>query len=132
LTPADAHGSTLNGHASRGTRLPKPWTLPAEWAEFARQDRPDWSDGDIARCAAKFADHWHASAQANARKLDWRATWRNWIRRETDSTRPRQSQRDDARAKVAHDIIGALGHEHDPPTDDDPRDISGEAERLDP
>ena len=29
---------------------------------------------------ATFADFWHAKAGKDACKLDWLATWRNWIR----------------------------------------------------
>lgn len=28
-----------------------------------------------------FCDYWHAKAGSNAVKVDWDATWRNWIRR---------------------------------------------------
>ena len=29
-----------------------------------------------------FADHWRAKPGKDGAKLDWRATWRNWCRRE--------------------------------------------------
>jgi hypothetical protein len=28
----------------------------------------------------KFVDHWTAASGANARKRDWAAAWRNWMR----------------------------------------------------
>lgn len=63
---------------SRGSRLPTDWTLPPEWWVWAQQERPDLN---VDREAASFADHWHAKAGADGVKLDWEATWRNWIRR---------------------------------------------------
>lgn len=63
----------------RASRLPDDWTLPAEWATWARQERPDLNPVDT---AARFADHWHAKPGKDGRKLDWLATWRNWVRNE--------------------------------------------------
>jgi uncharacterized protein YdaU (DUF1376 family) len=65
---------------SRGTRLPKDWHLPKAWGEWALQNRPGMTVEAIREEAAKFADHWHSKAGKEASKLDWEATWRNWIR----------------------------------------------------
>ncbi|MNV78051.1 hypothetical protein D3C71_1715200 [compost metagenome] len=35
----------------------------------------------VRREADCFADYWHAKGGADARKVDWQATWRNWVRR---------------------------------------------------
>ena len=43
------------------------------------------------RTFAKFTDYWRAASGANARKLDWEATWRNWCRTEADRI-PRQGR----------------------------------------
>lgn len=64
-----------------GARLPDGWTLPQPWADWARSERSDMTELDIRREAACFADYWHGKAGADARKADWEATWRNWIRR---------------------------------------------------
>lgn len=61
-----------------GSRLPKDWALPDDWREWAQAER---DDVDVQAEAAKFADHWHSVPGAKARKTDWQATWRNWIRR---------------------------------------------------
>jgi hypothetical protein len=34
----------------------------------------------------KFKDYWHAKAGKDATKLDWQATWRNWIRTAAERT----------------------------------------------
>jgi uncharacterized protein YdaU (DUF1376 family) len=67
----------------RGTRLPNDWELPKEWSDWAAQQRPEL---DIPLSAAKFADYWHAQPGAKGLKLDWQATWRNWIRGEKTQT----------------------------------------------
>ncbi len=64
-----------------GTRLPEGWVLPKAWGEWALTERNDLTADDVRREAACFADYWHSKAGADARKADWEATWRNWIRR---------------------------------------------------
>lgn len=69
-----------------GSRLPADWRLPSDWRSWATAERPDV---DPDREAAAFADYWHGVAGAKARKADWQATWRNWIRRADATQRPR-------------------------------------------
>ena len=116
--------------ASRGSRLVDGWTLPAEWREWARQERPDWDDAHCLLVSLKFRDYWLAQAGQRGRKADWLATWRSWVRNE--SSRPGGNGRADARetrrsASVA-DILGAVNHE--PKAADDPHDITGESVRV--
>jgi len=61
----------------RGSRLPTDWTLPEEWKEWAEAERPDLN---IKSVADSFRDFWIAKAGTGGVKLDWQATWRNWIR----------------------------------------------------
>lgn len=63
-------------------RLPTDWTLPDLWVGDAKREHPAITDAQIARIAESFADFWHAKGGADARKVDWRATWRTWLRRE--------------------------------------------------
>lgn len=62
-----------------GTRLPADWTLPSDWADWAKGERPDLNPAEV---AARFADHWHAKPGKDGRKLDWLPPWRNWVRGE--------------------------------------------------
>lgn len=75
------------GNSAHGSRLPADWKLPDEWAEFARAERPDWDDAHLLRVSLEFRDYWHAKAGQDARKADWTATWRNWVRREDSAPR---------------------------------------------
>lgn len=62
---------------ARGTRLPEGWALSAEGRAYARAQ--GMADEAIDREAERFANYWHARAGPQAVKLDWEATWRNWI-----------------------------------------------------
>lgn len=61
------------------TRITEDW-LPSE-AQREKTLEEYGKTHDIQRELASFRDHWMAAAGQNARKLDWDATWRNWMRR---------------------------------------------------
>jgi hypothetical protein len=61
----------------RASRLDKEWVLPVDWAAWARAERPDLDVDDV---AARFKDYWVAKPGKDGCKLDWLATWRNWVR----------------------------------------------------
>lgn len=63
---------------SHGTRLPPDWALPKAWGSWAVEQ--GLSESDVRKQAEVFRDYWHAKAGEKARKADWLATWRNWIR----------------------------------------------------
>lgn len=60
-----------------GSRLPPDWKPSEDESSWARKERPDL---DIAKQADRFRDYWIAKTGKEATKLDWTATWRNWIR----------------------------------------------------
>ena len=70
--------------STRGTRLPEAWTLPTEWADEAYQYRTPNGEyltaEEINHEADKFRDYWHSQPSSRGCKLNWRSTWRNWIR----------------------------------------------------
>ena len=72
--------------APRATALPADWSLPADYLQWALTDRPDWTDSHAKLTAQIFADYWHGKGGKDARKADWFATWRNWVRRENSLT----------------------------------------------
>ena len=61
----------------RGSRLPQDWFLTKAMGDWATQERPDL---DVRQVADQFKDYWVAQAGQKGVKLDWDATWRNWIR----------------------------------------------------
>jgi len=68
----------------RGSRLPADFPTDAE-ITFCRQERPDLDAGLL---AAKFRDYWCGVPGAKGRKLDWPATWRNFVRSEFSRAPP--------------------------------------------
>lgn len=62
---------------TKGTRLVLE-TLPAEWMNFCKEERPDLYAGKEWQI---FADYWRAQPGQKGIKVDWFATWRNWVRR---------------------------------------------------
>jgi hypothetical protein len=69
--------TALRASRSRATRLPDDFSLTAERAAYAVQQKVDPQ-----RTFENFRDYWTAASGAKARKCDWDATWRMWCRRE--------------------------------------------------
>jgi uncharacterized protein YdaU (DUF1376 family) len=90
-TPKPIRESAPNG-AGRATRLPDDWTLPEEWQAWALEE--GWPAERVVFEAERFRDYWHAAGGQNARKRDWFATWRNWMRRE-----PKNNDRTDRKTE---------------------------------
>jgi hypothetical protein len=69
---------SLRSETKRGARLPTDWALPKQWGEWAISE--GHSEQSIRIQADKFRDFWCSKAGKDAAKLDWQATWRNWMR----------------------------------------------------
>lgn len=81
---------------SKGKVLPNDWVLPKAWGEWAKTEKPNFSNEQIRLIADIFKDHWLSNSnQANAKKSDWEAAWRNWIRKQTTPPTPPQSSQPD-------------------------------------
>jgi hypothetical protein len=52
-------------------------TPPPEWIAYCELARPDLNAKEV---FAGFRDYWIAKAGKEGIKLDWLATWRNWVR----------------------------------------------------
>jgi hypothetical protein len=87
---------------NRGTRIAPDWTLTDGERSFAKLE--GFSDWEIQREAQKFRDFWTACAGAKGVKLDWTATWRQWIRNGADRTgkRPAPSAPTSAEAAIGY------------------------------
>lgn len=68
--------ATTRAKANRASRLQSDWDLPEKWGEWAESQ--GLSPEEIIREADKFKDYWQGNGKT---KMDWEATWRNWIRR---------------------------------------------------
>ena len=63
----------------RAVRLTAEWQLPRAWGEWAMQE--GLSEVCVRREVERFKDYWLSESGAKAAKLDWQATWRNWVRK---------------------------------------------------
>jgi hypothetical protein len=71
-----------------GSRLSKDLLFTGEWLLFCKQERPDLQP---LRTFEQFKDYWVAQPGQKGVKLDWDATWRNWVR---NTNAPKQNPAD--------------------------------------
>jgi hypothetical protein len=81
-----------------GTRLPDDFWPSPEMFEWFRKNCPN-VDGKTEH--AQFRDWWHAKPGKDGRKLDWPATWRNWMRTAEKRSQPRTRPGQRTQAPVA-------------------------------
>jgi uncharacterized protein YdaU (DUF1376 family) len=103
-----------SSRATKGSRLSTDFVLPEEWIAFCQQERQDLNPYKV---FDGFKDYWVAKAGAQGVKLDWLATWRNWVRNQRQErpnpadiakvTVPSSSQRDPALLKIDEDLKNA-------------------------
>ncbi|WP_175691681.1 hypothetical protein [Burkholderia anthina] len=77
--------------SARASRLPQDWTLPKAWGEWALSRTAElarefghwqggaWTDAYVRLEAEKFRNYWIGKSGKDAAKLDWKATWENWV-----------------------------------------------------
>jgi hypothetical protein len=80
----------------RATRLTHDFQMPEEWIIFCQTERPDLIPE---KTFERFRDYWVAKAGKDGAKLDWLATWRNWVR----DQRPTSVQRQGAKSFAERD-----------------------------
>ena len=78
-----------------GSRLAQDWVLLKTWGEWAQKERPDIN---VRKVAEQFKDHWIAQPGQKGVKLNWQATWRNWVR---NTNAPKMNPADIVRVTVA-------------------------------
>ena len=64
----------------RGSRLPNKIENIQEWIDFCNKERPDLTAHNV---YSQFRDYWISKAGSGGVKLDWFATWRNWVRNQS-------------------------------------------------
>jgi uncharacterized protein YdaU (DUF1376 family) len=65
----------------RGSRLNIP-QIHDEWVNWAILERPELTATKVHSIYEQFYDYWKAQPGSKGIKLDWFATWRNWVRRD--------------------------------------------------
>jgi hypothetical protein len=109
-TETDKEKEAETRRGTKGSRLSADWVLPEDWESWARQERPDLNPQKVGE---QFKDFWIAKAGAAGVKLDWQATWRNWVRNQRQErlnpadiakvTVPSKVERDPALQKLDED-----------------------------
>jgi hypothetical protein len=85
---------TKKENKTLGKRLASDFSFPKEWEEFCQTERPELSP---VKTFDQFKDYWIAQAGQKGVKLDWFATWRNWVR---STNAPKQNPADIVRLTV--------------------------------
>lgn len=93
------------------SRLPADWMPTEGEISFCQTERPDLNPVSV---ASQFRDYWIAQPGAKGRKLDWPATWRNWVRNQRGTSGPRQIHSyHDERAETIAALTGRNRYEHE-------------------
>ncbi|MEE1918466.1 DUF1376 domain-containing protein [Pseudomonas asiatica] len=101
------HDQPKSQAKKRGTRLPEDWELSPELAAWAKSARPELDDRMVKAMADSFKDFWISKTGKDATKLDWSATWRNWVRNQRVSVNPRASP---AQSQSHHTDLDKIDH----------------------
>lgn len=75
------------GPRKRAHRIPDDFAVTTAMQAWAAERTPLV---DVNSATERFCNHWRAKAGRDATKLDWTATWRNWLIRDQDDRVNRQ------------------------------------------
>jgi len=94
----------LNKNYQENTFKKKPHKLPEDWTPSSE----DWQvmeehfpEVDLKLETHSFRDYWNSVAESKAKKVDWDATWRNWIRNAHKRSQTKREQDFDKLRKEA-------------------------------
>ena len=90
--------------ATKATRL-KLDSLPEDWFNWCRGERPDLNPITV---WDHFKDHWVSVPGQKGCKLDWFATWRNWVRNQWAKPRSNLNNRHDSKMKTLSGLTGGI------------------------
>lgn len=98
--------------SATGTRLPEDWHPSEADIDYCKTERPDLRPSLV---ATNFYEYWKSIPGAKGRKLDWSATWRTWVRKESTATAgrgaaaPRNADLSDVRRQNTEEAMRMLG-----------------------
>jgi hypothetical protein len=93
-TERETEAETKKEKKILGKRLASDSCLTKEWQDFCVEQRPELN---AQKTFDQFKDYWIAQAGQKGVKLDWFATWRNWVR---STNAPKQNPADIVRLTV--------------------------------
>ncbi len=103
-TPPKENNPPISPNPRRGSRLPTDW-MPDEQIAAELGLTLSQANAEL----AKFRDYWAAKAGKDAAKLDWTATWRNWVR--TAMERMPRAGPGSGKPRTASDVLMNLSNE---------------------
>lgn len=104
LSGSNQPTNKTGGAATRGTRIPDPFIVNTDMRQWAANECPAV---DVDHATRMFVDHFRAATGRNATKLDWPATWRNWLRRDQQTAAKRPQRLNDHERVATAAQIGA-------------------------
>ena len=75
----EANASSQKERKKRGSRIASDWRLSKALGDWALSE--GMTESQVRSEADKFRDYWLSKPGAAGVKLDWSATWRNWVRK---------------------------------------------------
>lgn len=111
-TPTTTPTTSSGNSTARGSRLPDGWRPD----EAGRALASELLGNSGARAELeKFTDFWRGKAGADGRKVDWDATWRNWVRHAAERS-PAQARASPGKGRFSADpyidaLAEAVDHE---------------------
>lgn len=83
-SPLPPKGAKIPRATTKATRIPDPWIIDEAMKEWAieRGMNPQW----VLRQDERFVNYWQAKPGIGGQKVDWRATWRNWLLKAQDDS----------------------------------------------
>ena len=100
------------------SRLPTDCMPTFSDVQFCSSERPDLVINSI---ASQFRDYWIAQPGTKGKKLDWAATWRNWVRNQRVQTKINNSEK-----QPKWDPTAYVNRNREMPNVRTERDITGE------
>lgn len=83
--PTEPKRASPPASAKRPTRIPVDFTVTDEMRGWA--DDEGMPETYVHSETEKFVDHYQSAPNSKGVKVDWTATWRNWLRRDLDGAR---------------------------------------------
>lgn len=98
VLPSEVRGA----RASRGTRIPDGFAVTDDMREWAAGK--GWGHLDLDDITESFVDYWRSVPGAKGVKLDWIATWHNWVKRDAGNAKVRPLRSEQEHKPVGIDM----------------------------
>ncbi|WP_394253664.1 hypothetical protein [Arthrobacter pityocampae] len=95
----------------RGSRIPEDFAPTEAMVAWAKENTPD-VNGRIS--TQKFINYWTAKTGKDATKLDWAATWRNWMLSDQEKAAPRDGGMTTSERRIATNLRALDSYEPTP------------------